>query len=93
MNNFNLSSKENSISSRFIANKDYLADSTSKEEAISRIKEVLEGCSPKKVEEVIRVASSKKDLYKVLQYVWDFILKGDGNGSIESSVTKRRKYS
>jgi hypothetical protein len=92
MNNFNLSSKENTISSKLIANKDYIAESNSKEEAIARLKEVLEGCTPKKVDEIIRAASSKKDTYKIIQYVWDIILKGDGDGSIESSITKRRKY-
>lgn len=86
MNNLNLSSKKNSVSSYLIANKDYIANSKTKFEAVERIKEALSECKAEKANEIIRIASKKRTLYDVIQYVWDIILKGDGLGSIEDSV-------
>lgn len=92
MSNYNLSSKSTSVSSYLIANKDYIADSSSKEDAIRRLKEVLTDCPAKKAEDLIKVASSKRNLKDLLIYVWNFILKGDDLGSNESEIRGRKRY-
>ena len=89
MNNLNLSSKKNTISAHLVANKDYLASATTKEEILSRLEEVLSGCNEEKVNEILKAAASKKDVYKIIQYVWDIILKGDGQGSFDSARRRR----
>ena len=89
MNNLNLSSKKNTISAHLIANKDYLASATSKGEMLNRLEEVLEGCNEEKVNEILKAAAGKKDLYSVMKYVWDIILKGDGQGSLDSARRRR----
>lgn len=80
-----LSTKERSISKILLDNKDRIDSSTSKEELISVVRDILKEVNPERTRKIFAALNSKKDYFRALQYIYDFILKGDDLGVIRKS--------
>lgn len=81
-----LSTKNRSISKIFVDNKDKINSTSSKEELVSLVKDLLKDVNPERTEKIFRALNSKRDYFKALQYIYDFILKGDDLGVIKEDV-------
>lgn len=81
-----LSTKNRSISKIFVDNKDKINATSSKEELVSLVKDLLKDVNPQRTEKIFRALNSKRDYFKALQYIYDFILKGDDLGVIKEDV-------
>ena len=81
-----LSTKDRSISKIFVDNKDKINAASSKEELVSVVKDLLKDVNPERTEKIFRALNSKRDYFKALQYIYDFILKGDDLGVIKEDV-------
>ena len=81
-----LSTKNRSISKIFVDNKDKINATSSKEELVSVVKDLLKDVNPQRTEKIFRALNSKRDYFKALQYIYDFILKGDDLGVIKEDV-------
>lgn len=78
-----LSTKENSISKIFIDNKDKINATTTKQSLVDIIKDLLKDLNPSRTDRIFKILDSKKDYFSALQYIYDFILKGDDFGVIK----------
>lgn len=81
-----LSTKNRSISKIFVDNKDKINATSSKEELVSLVKDLLKDVNPQRTEKIFYALNSKRDYFKALQYIYDFILKGDDLGVIKEDV-------
>lgn len=81
-----LSTKDRSISKIFVDNKDKINATSSKEELVSLVKDLLKDVNPARTEKIFYALNSKRDYFKALQYIYDFILKGDDLGVIKEDV-------
>lgn len=81
-----LSTKNRSISKIFVDNKDKINATSSKEELVSVVRDLLKDVNPERTEKIFRALNSKRDYFKALQYIYDFILKGDDLGVIKEDV-------
>lgn len=81
-----LSTKNSSISKIFVDNKDKINATSSKEELVSVVKNLLKDVNPERTDKIFRALNSKRDYFKALQYIYDFILKGDDLGVIKEDV-------
>ena len=86
MNERELSKSDRSISKIFVDNKDKINKAGSKEELISVVKDLLKDINPERTGKIFSALNSKKDYFKALQYIYDFILKGDDLGVIKEEV-------
>lgn len=86
LNGRELSKSDRSISKIFVDNKDKINKTGSKEELISVVKDLLKDVNPERTEKIFSALKSKKDYFKALQYIYDFILKGDDLGVIKEEV-------
>lgn len=86
-----LSKKSNSLSNLLIKNKDKIDSATSKEELISVLQSILKDNGGQKAKSVIEIAKSKRNFEQALQYVYNFILKGDNLGSIDKRTVANRR--
>ena len=81
-----LSTKERAISKIFVDNKDKINGTKTKEELISVIKDLLKDVDPARTQKIFAALASKKDYFRALQYIYDFILKGDDLGVIKEEI-------
>ena len=81
-----LSTKERSISKIFVDNRDRINKTSTKEELVSVIKDLLKDVSPERTTKIFAALNSKKDYFRALQYIYDFILKGDDLGVIREDI-------
>ena len=86
LNERELSRKERSISKVLVDNKDKINATSSKEELVSVVRDLLKDVNPERTEKIFRALNSKRDYFKALQYIYDFILKGDDLGVIKEDV-------
>ena len=86
LNERELSRKERSISKILVDNKDKINATSSKEELVSVVRDLLKDVNPERTEKIFRALNSKRDYFKALQYIYDFILKGDDLGVIKEDV-------
>ena len=70
----------------FVDNKDRINKAGSKEELISVVKDLLKDVNPERTEKIFAALNSKKDYFRALQYIYDFILKGDDLGVIKEET-------
>ena len=80
----NLSDRGNSISSLLLAHKEEIDNATSQSELIKVCKDILSERGGNKAQQFIAVLNSKKNHPAALQYVYDFILAGEGMRSPDS---------
>lgn len=80
----NLSNRGNSISSLLLAHKEEIDNATSQRELIKVCKDILSERGGNKAQQFIAVLNSKKNHPAALQYVYDFILAGEGMRSPDS---------
>lgn len=81
-----LSTKERSISKIFLDNRDKINKAGTKEELISVVKDLLKDVNPERTRKIFAALDSKKDYFRALQYIYDFILKGDDLGVIKEET-------
>lgn len=81
-----LSTKERAISKIFVDNKDKINGTKTKDELISVIKDLLKDVDPARTQKIFAALASKKDYFRALQYIYDFILKGDDLGVIKEEI-------
>ena len=81
-----LSTKERSISKIFVDNKDKINKAGTKEELVSIVKDLLKDVNPERTGKIFATLNSKKDYFRALQYIYDFILKGDDLGVIKEET-------
>lgn len=81
-----LSTKNRSISKILVDNKDKINATSSKEALVSVVRDLLKDVNPERTEKIFRALNSKRDYFKALQYIYDFILKGDDLGVIKEDV-------
>ena len=80
----NLSNKSNSISGLLLDNKDKIDAATSQQELVKVCKDALAEKGGAKAQQFLAVLASKKGHPAALQYVYDFILAGEGMRSPDS---------
>lgn len=78
-----LSKKANSISKIFVDNKDKINNTYTKEELIAVVRELLKDLPAERTQKIFDVLNKKKNHIQCLQYIYDFILKGDDLGVIK----------
>lgn len=81
-----LSTKDRAISKIFVDNKDKINGTKTKEELISVIRDLLKDVDPARTKKIFAALDSKKDYFRALQYIYDFILKGDDLGVIKEEI-------
>ena len=86
LNERELSTKERSISKIFVDNRDKINKAGTKEELISVVKDLLKDVNPERTRKIFAALDSKKDYFRALQYIYDFILKGDDLGVIKEET-------
>lgn len=88
----NLSDKSNSISGLLLAHKEEIDNATSQRELIKVCKDILSERGGNKAQQFIAVLNSKKNHPAALQYVYDFILAGEGMRSPDSQRKTKPAY-
>ena len=86
LNERELSTKERSISKIFVDNRDKINKAGTKEELVSVVKDLLKDVNPERTRKIFAALDSKKDYFRALQYIYDFILKGDDLGVIKEET-------
>ena len=86
LNERELSKEKRSISKIFVDNRDRINKTSTKEELVSVIKDLLADVSPERTAKIFAALNSKKDYFRALQYIYDFILKGDDLGVIREDI-------
>lgn len=86
LNERELSTKDRAISKIFVDNRDRINKTSTKEELVSVIKDLLADVSPERTAKIFAALNSKKDYFRALQYIYDFILKGDDLGVIREDI-------
>ena len=81
-----LSTKDRAISKIFVDNKDKINETKTKEELVSVIRDLLKDVDPARTKKIFAALDSKKDYFRALQYIYDFILKGDDLGVIKEEI-------
>lgn len=81
-----LSTKDRAISKIFVDNRDKINGTKTKEELVSVIKDLLKDVDPARTKKIFAALDSKKDYFRALQYIYDFILKGDDLGVIKEEI-------
>jgi hypothetical protein len=80
----NLSEKGNSINKLLLDNKEAIDGAASKEELVKACQDILADKGGAKAQQFLQVLKAKKNHYAALKYVYDFILAGEGQQSLDS---------
>jgi hypothetical protein len=80
----NLSEKGNSINKLLLDNKEAIDGASSKEELVKACQDILADKGGAKAQQFLQVLKAKKNHYAALKYVYDFILAGEGQQSLDS---------